>query len=69
MPLVFTASLRHFFAASGLLPSLPGVAWVQSTWAGVEPLLAPSLRRDYVLTNARGVFDQPIADERTSVTQ
>jgi phosphoglycerate dehydrogenase-like enzyme len=29
---------------------------VQSTWAGVEPLLDPSLRRDYVLTNARGVF-------------
>ncbi len=38
------------------LPSLPNVAWVQSTWAGVEPLLAPALRRDYVLTNARGVF-------------
>ena len=29
---------------------------MQSTWAGVEPLLDPSLRRDYVLTNARGVF-------------
>jgi phosphoglycerate dehydrogenase-like enzyme len=30
--------------------------WVQATWAGVEPLLDPSLRRDYILTNARGVF-------------
>ena len=30
--------------------------WAQSTWAGVEPLLDPSLRRDYALTNARGVF-------------
>jgi phosphoglycerate dehydrogenase-like enzyme len=38
------------------LPQLPAVRWVQSTWAGVEPLLDPSLRRDYVLTNARGVF-------------
>ena len=35
---------------------LSSVTWVQSTWAGVEPLLDPALRRDYVLTNARGVF-------------
>ena len=35
---------------------LPKVCWVQATWAGVEPLLDPSMRRDYVLTNARGVF-------------
>jgi len=38
------------------LSRLPNVKWVQSTWAGVEPLLDPTLRRDYVLTNARGVF-------------
>ena len=30
--------------------------WIQATWAGVEPLLDPTLRRDYTLTNARGVF-------------
>lgn len=35
---------------------MPAVRWVQSTWAGVEPLLDPALRRDYTLTNARGVF-------------
>ena len=35
---------------------LSSITWVQSTWAGVEPLLDPALRRDYVLTNARGVF-------------
>jgi phosphoglycerate dehydrogenase-like enzyme len=35
---------------------LPAVRWVQATWAGVEPLLEPSLRKDYTLTNARGVF-------------
>jgi phosphoglycerate dehydrogenase-like enzyme len=39
-----------------LLPALTSLRWVQSTWAGVEPLLAPRLRRDYVLTNAREVF-------------
>jgi phosphoglycerate dehydrogenase-like enzyme len=39
-----------------VIGDLPNVTWVQSTWAGVEPLLDVSLRRDYVLTNARGVF-------------
>src|SRR5262245_38322225 len=38
------------------MPSLTALRWLQSTWAGVEPLLDPALRRDYVLTNARGVF-------------
>jgi phosphoglycerate dehydrogenase-like enzyme len=42
------------------LRGLPAVRWVQATWAGVEPLLDPALRplagRDYILTNARGVF-------------
>jgi phosphoglycerate dehydrogenase-like enzyme len=38
------------------LARLTSVRWIQSTWAGVEPLLDRSLRRDYVLTNARGVF-------------
>jgi phosphoglycerate dehydrogenase-like enzyme len=39
-----------------VLSSLPTLKWVQATWAGVEPLLDSSLRRDYILTNARGVF-------------
>ena len=39
-----------------LLPGLPRLRWVQSAYAGVESLLDPSLRRDYVLTNARDVF-------------
>jgi phosphoglycerate dehydrogenase-like enzyme len=42
--------LRH------LLPTLTSLRWIQATWAGVEPLLDPALRRDYILTNARGVF-------------
>jgi len=44
------------------LSSLSALRWVQSTWAGVEPLLDPSLRRDYVLTNARGVFGGLMAE-------
>ena len=43
-------------AIAAALPSLTSVQWVQSTWAGVEPLLDPKLPRHYVLTNARGVF-------------
>lgn len=39
-----------------VVASLPNLRWVQSTYAGVEPLLDPALRRDYLLTNARGVF-------------
>jgi len=39
-----------------VLAALPALHWVQSMWAGVEPLLDPALRRDYILTNARGVF-------------
>ncbi len=38
------------------LASLPALSWSQSIWAGVEPLLDPASRRDYILTNARGVF-------------
>jgi phosphoglycerate dehydrogenase-like enzyme len=45
-----------------LLPHCPRLRWVQSTWAGVEPLLDPALRRDYVLTNARGVFGSLVAE-------
>ncbi len=39
-----------------VVPAMTALRWAQSTWAGVDPLLDPSLRRDYVLTNARGVF-------------
>ena len=38
------------------LASLPALIWAQSIWAGVEPLLDPAARRDFILTNARGVF-------------
>jgi phosphoglycerate dehydrogenase-like enzyme len=38
------------------LPRMTALRWVQLSWAGVEPMLDPALRRDYVLTNIRGVF-------------
>lgn len=38
------------------LPRMQALRWVQLSWAGVEPMLDPALRRDYVLTNIRGVF-------------
>ncbi len=44
------------------LGSLPALNWAQSIWAGVEPLLDPAARRDYVLTNARGVFGELMSE-------
>ena len=44
------------------LASLPALSWAQSIWAGVEPLLDPAARRDYVLTNARGVFGELMSE-------
>ena len=41
-----------------VLPDLSQLKWVQSIYAGVEPLVDLSQRRDYVLTNARGVFGE-----------
>ena len=38
-----------------ILPDLPDVDWVQSTWAGITPLTAVG-RRDYVLTGVKNVF-------------
>jgi phosphoglycerate dehydrogenase-like enzyme len=44
------------------LPRLSQAKWVQAIYAGVEPLLDPSQRRDYVLTNARGVFGELMSE-------
>lgn len=39
-----------------LLGSAENLTWVQSTFAGVEPLMGCSMRKDYLLTNVREVF-------------
>jgi phosphoglycerate dehydrogenase-like enzyme len=44
------------------LPRLPNLKWAQTTSAGVERLLDPALRRDYILTNARGVFGELMSE-------
>lgn len=44
-----------------LLAIRPEVLWVQSTWAGVEPLLALG-RSDYLLTGVKDTFGQQISE-------
>lgn len=44
------------------LPLLSRLRWVQSIYAGVEPLVDPAQRHDYVLTNARGVFGELMSE-------
>jgi len=36
--------------------------WLQSTWAGITPLLLPGLPRHYRLTRAVGIFGQVMAE-------
>lgn len=45
-----------------MLPRLPRLKWVQAIYAGVESLMDPALRRDYILTNARGVFGELMSE-------
>ena len=44
-----------------ILPNTPTVEWVQSTWAGVTPLIAAE-RRDYVLTGVKDVFGTQMSE-------
>lgn len=43
------------------LDAMPGLRWVQSTWAGVEPLLCQE-RCDFRLTGVKGVFGPLMAE-------
>ena len=44
------------------LPRLPNLKWAQAIYAGIEGLMDPVLRRDYTLTNARGVFGELMSE-------
>ena len=44
-----------------VLDKMPGVEWVQSTWAGVTPLVSIA-RRDYVLTGVKGIFGPQMSE-------
>ncbi|MFS8201771.1 D-2-hydroxyacid dehydrogenase [Streptomyces sp. CWNU-52B] len=51
-------AVRHAWPGKG-----PRPRWVHSASAGVDHLMCPELAEsDTVVTNARGVFDQPIAE-------
>jgi phosphoglycerate dehydrogenase-like enzyme len=45
-----------------MLNQLPDLKWVQSSWAGIEPLLTPDLKRDYILTNIRNVYGSMMSE-------
>jgi len=38
------------------IANLRHLEWVQSTWAGIKPLLSEELPHHYMLTNVKGVF-------------
>ena len=44
-----------------LMDTAPPVRWVQSTWAGVTPLIQHAYR-DYVLTGVKGIFGQQMSE-------
>jgi phosphoglycerate dehydrogenase-like enzyme len=53
----FSTAVRDVWAQAG------GLEWIHVTAAGVDTLLFDELRdSDVVVTNARGVFDRPIAE-------
>ena len=47
---------------SDVLASADQLEWVQSSWAGVDHLCWEGSRRDYVLTNAKGMFGSLISE-------
>jgi len=44
-----------------ILPDMPAVRWIQSSWAGVTPLIEFD-RRDYVLTGVKDVFGPQMSE-------
>ncbi len=44
------------------LDQFPKLEWLQSTFAGVDKLMANGLRQDYTLTNVKGIFGPLIAE-------
>lgn len=46
----------------GVLPDIPNLKWVQSTWAGVTPLVQQECRKDYLLTGIKDIFGPLMAE-------
>jgi len=45
-----------------ILDSANHLDWVQSSWAGIDALCQPGLRRDYALTGVKGIFGPLISE-------
>ncbi len=60
-PDVHTAMLAQPDLAAGIIDQLPGVQWVQSTWAGITPLMHTA-RQDFLLTGVKKVFGEQMAE-------
>ena len=61
-PVLAEIALGEPKAIRDALPLLSQLKWTQAIYAGVEPLVDPTQRRDYVLTNARGVFGELMSE-------
>lgn len=48
--------------AAKVINQHPQIDWVQSTFAGVDALLAPALRQDYLLSGVKGIFGPMISE-------
>ncbi|GAD91167.1 putative oxidoreductase [Vibrio halioticoli NBRC 102217] len=48
--------------AAKIIDQCPKLEWVQSIYAGVDPLTQQPPRDDYLLTNVKGIFGQPISE-------
>lgn len=42
--------------AAPLLPHAKNLQWLQSSFAGIDALITPRSRKDYLLTNIKGIF-------------
>lgn len=47
---------------SAIIDEFSNLEWMQSTYAGIDALIAPNLRKDYQLTNVKGIFGQQISE-------
>ncbi|MDP4491822.1 D-2-hydroxyacid dehydrogenase [Vibrio sp. AH4] len=48
--------------AARCLDEFPHLQWLHSAYAGVDTLMAPKLRKNYLLTNVKGIFGHLIAE-------
>lgn len=47
---------------SSIIDNFSHLEWMQSAYAGIDALVAPDLRKDYQLTNVKGIFGKQISE-------